>query len=214
MVKRSGNDFSISGVRGGGLVEGLPVHSFRKVPDPFIPIEVRLNSGRAWELQSLGFVPLEWCKGTDDAAFSGAPSCHKPKLYDTDQANDEARRHAQLAYIMAVSRFAHYLQAIIRDRVGAFLSRADTERLLNRWLNRYVEDHYPGGEPIADPQIGEPPYPLREAHVDVVEIPGRPGMYRAVAFLRPHFPTLEELRVSLRVVVDLPQPGGGPHKPS
>jgi type VI secretion system protein ImpC len=47
--------------------------------------------------------------------------------------------------------------------------------------------------------------PLREARVDVSEIPGKPGCYRAVVFLRPHF-QLEELTVSLRLVADLPAP--------
>ena len=47
--------------------------------------------------------------------------------------------------------------------------------------------------------------PLREARIDVSEVPGKPGVYRAVAFLRPHF-QLEELTVSLRLVADLPAP--------
>jgi type VI secretion system protein ImpC len=46
-------------------------------------------------------------------------------------------------------------------------------------------------------------YPLREARVDVSEVPGKPGVYRAVAFLRPHF-QLDELTVSLRLVAELP----------
>jgi type VI secretion system protein ImpC len=45
---------------------------------------------------------------------------------------------------------------------------------------------------------------LREASVQVQEVPGRPGVYRAVAFLRPHF-QLDELSVSLRLVAELPQ---------
>jgi type VI secretion system protein ImpC len=51
-------------------------------------------------------------------------------------------------------------------------------------------------------------YPLREARVDVSEIPGKPGCYRAVAFLRPHF-QLDELTVSLRLVADLPPSARG-----
>ena len=35
--------------------------------------------------------------------------------------------------------------------------------------------------------------------------PGKPGAYRAIAFLRPHF-QLDELDVSLRLVAELPQP--------
>ena len=44
---------------------------------------------------------------------------------------------------------------------------------------------------------------LREARFEVVEVPGKPGAYRAVAFLKPHF-QLDELSVSLRLVADLP----------
>jgi len=44
---------------------------------------------------------------------------------------------------------------------------------------------------------------LREARVDVEEVKGKPGVYRAVAYLRPHF-QLDELNVSLRLVAELP----------
>ncbi|HAG6472096.1 TPA: type VI secretion system contractile sheath large subunit, partial [Escherichia coli] len=46
-------------------------------------------------------------------------------------------------------------------------------------------------------------YPLREASVEVVEIPGSPGSYRAIAWIKPHF-QLEGLSMSLRLVADLP----------
>jgi len=48
-------------------------------------------------------------------------------------------------------------------------------------------------------------YPLREGRVDVTEVPGKPGAYRATIFLRPHF-QLEELSASIRLVADLPAP--------
>jgi type VI secretion system protein ImpC len=40
-----------------------------------------------------------------------------------------------------------------------------------------------------------------------MEVPGKPGAYKAVAFLRPHF-QLDELTVSLRLVAELPKPAG------
>lgn len=46
-------------------------------------------------------------------------------------------------------------------------------------------------------------YPLREARVDVAEIPGKPGYYTSVIFLRPHF-QLEGLSASIRLVAELP----------
>lgn len=47
--------------------------------------------------------------------------------------------------------------------------------------------------------------PLREASIEVWEIPGKLGAYRAIACLCPHF-EVDELDVSLRLVADLPQP--------
>ncbi len=45
-------------------------------------------------------------------------------------------------------------------------------------------------------------FPLRDAKIQVTEIPGKPGAYRAVAHLKPHF-QLDELDVSLRLVEEL-----------
>jgi len=161
------------------------------------PTEMTITDRREKELADLGFVPLVHCKDTDYAAFFSVQSCQKPKLYDTDSANANARLSTQIPYIMAVSRFAHYLKAMMRDKIGSFMSRTDAEIFLNRWITRYVVP-----DDTASPQM-KARCPLREARVDVTEIPGKPGCYRAVAFLRPHF-QLEELTVSLRLVADLP----------
>jgi len=126
-------------------------------------------------------------------------SAQKPKLYDTDSANANARLSSQIPYIMAVSRFAHYLKAMMRDKIGSFMSRQDAEIFLNRWIMKYVIP-----DDTASPQM-KARCPLREARIDVSEVPGKPGVYRAVAFLRPHF-QLDELTVSLRLVAELPAP--------
>jgi type VI secretion system protein ImpC len=153
-------------------------------------------------LADLGFVPLVHCKGTDYAAFFSVQSTQKPKLYDKDAATANARLSAQLPYILAVSRFAHYLKAMMRDKIGSFMSRANCEDFLNRWIAQYVT--------IDDsaPQSVKAQYPLREARIDVSEIPGKPGAYRAVAFLRPHF-QLDEINISLRLVAELPPSARG-----
>ncbi|HUI76480.1 MAG TPA: type VI secretion system contractile sheath large subunit [Bryobacteraceae bacterium] len=193
---------AMRGVEGGGLVTGLPVHNFYTDEGDVAmkcPTEVPITDRREKELADLGFAPLVHCKDTDYAAFFSVQSAQKPKLYDTDAANANARLSTQLPYIMAVSRFAHYLKAMMRDKIGSFMSRTDAELFLNRWITRYVVP-----DDTASPQM-KARCPLREARVDVVEIPGKPGAYRAVAFLRPHF-QLEELTVSMRLVADLPAP--------
>ena len=123
---------SIRGVEGGGLVEGLPVHNFYTDEGDIAmkcPTEVPITDRREKELADLGFVPLVHCKGTDYAAFFSVQSAQKPKVYDKDAANANARLSAQLPYILACSRFAHYLKAMMRDKIGSFMSRSDCEAL-------------------------------------------------------------------------------------
>jgi type VI secretion system protein ImpC len=193
---------AMRGVEGGGLVEGLPTHNFATDEGDLAlkcPTEVPITDRREKELADLGFVPLVHCKGTDYAAFFSVQSCQKAKTYDTDSANANARLSTQLPYIMAVSRFAHYLKAMMRDKIGSFMSREEAENFLNRWITRYVTPD-DSASPAAKAER-----PLREARIDVSEVPGKPGVYRAVAFLRPHF-QLDELTVSLRLVAELPAP--------
>lgn len=193
---------AIRGVEGGGLVQGLPTHTFATDDGEVAmkcPTEVAITDRREKEFADNGFIPLVHCKGTDYAAFFATQSANKAKKYDTDAANANARLSSQLQYIFAVSRFAHYLKSMMRDKIGSFMSRQEAQTFLNRWISKYVI------EDDGASQSTKAQYPLREARVDVAEIPGKPGCYRAVAFLRPHF-QLDELSVSLRLVADLPQP--------
>jgi len=193
---------AMRGVEGGGLVEGLPVHNFSTDEGDIAlkcPTEIPITDRREKELADLGFVPLVHCKGTDYASFFSVQTCQKPKVYDSDSANANARLSAQLPYIMAVSRFAHYLKAMMRDKIGSFMSREEAERFLNRWITNYVTP-----DDMASPAT-KAQRPLREARIEVTEVAGKPGVYRAVAFLRPHF-QLDELTVSLRLVAELTGP--------
>jgi type VI secretion system protein ImpC len=191
---------AVRGVEGGGLVQGLPVHTFRTDEGDIAlkcPTEIAITDRREKELADLGFIPLVHCKGTDYAAFFSTQTANKPKTYDTPAATANARLSSQLQYILAVSRFAHYLKSMMRDKLGSFVTRKNAEDFLNRWITNYV---------LLDDDAGQDAkasHPLREARVDVSEIPGKPGAYRAVAFLRPHY-QLDELTVSLRLVADLP----------
>ena len=166
------------------------------------PTEIAITDRREKEFADNGFIPLVHCKNTDYAAFFATQSANKPKKYDSDEANANARLSSQLQYIFAVSRFAHYLKSMMRDKIGSFMTRKNAEDFLNRWISNYV---------LLDDNASQEmkaKYPLREARIDVSEVPGKPGVYRAVSFLKPHF-QLDELSVSLRLVADLPPPAKG-----
>jgi len=192
---------AIRGVEGGGLVEGLPTHNFTTDSGDIAlkcPTESPITDRREKELADLGFVPLVHCKGTDYAAFFSVQSAQKAKLYDKDAANANARLSTQLPYILAISRFAHYMKSMMRDKIGGFMSRRECEDFLNTWILQYVV----GNDDVAAEVKARKP--LRDAKIEVVDVPGKPGAYRAVAFLKPHF-QLDELTISLRLVAELPQ---------
>lgn len=193
---------AIRGVEGGGLLEGLPAHTFKTDEGDIAlkcPTELAITDRREKELSDLGFIAVCHRKGTDQAAFFGGQTTNKPKKYNTNQANANSRISSQLPYILAASRFAHYIKVIMRDKVGSFMTRTNVEQYLNTWIAGYV---------LLDdlaPQTVKASFPLRQARVDVAEIPGKPGCYTAVVFLKPHF-QLDELTASIRLVAELPPP--------
>jgi type VI secretion system protein ImpC len=165
------------------------------------PTEIAIADRREAELSKLGFIPLCHHKGSDKAVFFGAQSAHKPTKYLDDDANANARLSAQLQYLMAVSRFAHFLKVMMRDKIGSFVSRDACQSFLNDWIAHYV---------LLDdtaPQEHKAKFPLREARIEITDVAGNPGAYNAVAYLRPHF-QLDEISISLRLVARLPQPMG------
>jgi len=193
---------AIRGVEGGGIVEGLPAHTFKTDSGDIAlkcPTEVTITDRREKELNDLGFVSLLHCKGTDFAAFFGGQTTNKPKVYNTNEATANARISSMLPYILAASRFAHYLKVIMRDKIGSFMTRDNVASYLNTWISQYVLLNDDA------PQAVKAKFPLREARVDVFDIPGKPGCYKSVVFLKPHF-QLDELTVSIRLVAELPPP--------
>jgi type VI secretion system protein ImpC len=208
LAQRINNAFSlyhwcaaIRGVEGGGLVEGLPFYTFKSAGEDVIkcPTEVAITDRRENELSDQGLLALCYKKNSNQAAFFGGSTANKPTSYNLASANANARLSAQLPYILATSRFAHYIKVMMRDKVGSFASRENVANYLNNWIADYILLNDSAG------QETKARLPLREARVDVTEVPGKPGAYRAIVFLRPHF-QLNELTVSMRLVAELPPP--------
>ena len=194
---------AIRGAEGGGKVEGLPTYTFTSDdgdPDMQCPTEVGITDRREAELSKLGFISLSHYKNTDYAVFFGGQTVQKPKKYDRPEASANAEISARLPYIMATSRLSHYLKVIARDKIGSFMEATDVQNWLDRWLHNYVS---------ADPNPSEDAkarFPLREAKVQVQEVPGKPGSYQAIAWLRPWL-QMEELTSSMRMVARIPKLG-------
>jgi type VI secretion system protein ImpC len=191
----------IRGIESGGAVANLPTHSFPTDDggvDMKCPTEIAIDDRREAELAKNGFMPLVHRKNSDFAAFIGAQSLHKPAEYDDADATANARLAANLPYLFATSRFAHYLKCIVRDKIGSFKERHEVQRWLQEWIEQYVD-----GDPANSSEGTKSRRPLAAAEVVVDEDPANPGYYSSKFFLRPHY-QLEGLTVSLRLVSKLP----------
>lgn len=191
----------IRGIEGGGAVEELPTHTFPTDDggvDMKCPTEIAISDRREAELAKNGFMPLIHRKNSDFAAFIGAQSLQKPTEYEDPDATSNAKLAANLPFLFATCRFAHYLKCIVRDKIGTFKEREDMQGWLNSWILQYVD-----GDPKHSTDATKSRKPLAAAEVVVAEVEGNPGYYTSKFFLRPHY-QLEGLTVSLRLVSKLP----------
>lgn len=189
----------IYGMQGGGKVEGLPLH-IRKTPDGeavlYGPTEVELSHRVESELSQMGLQPLAQQRNTDVAVFLGAVTCHQPPRYDAPEPTANATIAAHLPYIMATSRFVHYVKVAAHAMLGAFSEPQDLEKWLNHWIMHYV-----AADDSCTAEI-QARYPLREARIEIQTSEEQPGTYLAVIYMRPWLP-FAELTASPRIVVPL-----------
>lgn len=206
-INRSQREFGwatqIRGVETGGAVIDLPVHAYSEHDGGIgmkCPTEVAIDDEREGELSNLGMIPLLHRKHTDNAAFLGVQSLQASEKragqYMDFEAQANERLSGNLSYLFPVTRFAHYLKAIARDKVGMFKERADMEEFLQKWINNYV------APPLAT-DAEKARKPLAEAEVVVKSVEGRPGYYDAKFSLRPLL-YLEGLTSKLSLVSTLP----------
>jgi len=182
----------------GGRVVGLPATGYGtgRGETPRSVTDAHITDVREKELADLGFIPLCHTPGAAEAAFYTTPSSQKPRAYTDPVATANGRLSAMLQYILCVSRFAHFVKVMIRDKVGAFTSPEAVEDQLNKWLAGYVVAN------DSAPSETKAKYPLREGKAQVREIAGKPGSYQCTVYLRPHF-QLDQVSAGIRLTTQL-----------
>jgi len=199
--KEYGWTVRIRGVQSGGEVINLPTHTFPTDDggvDLKCPTEIAITDRREAELSKAGLISIIHRKNTDKAAFIGAQSIYKPKLYDKPEATAADNLSARIPYMFAVSRFAHYLKCMVRDKIGSTKEKDQLEKWLNEWITLYVD-----GDPKNSSEEVKARFPLAAAKVTVVADEENPGYYAANFYLRPHF-QLEGMDIGMSLVSKIP----------
>lgn len=187
-------------VDGGGLVTDLPVHCF--ATDSWgvakkSSTDVMVTDTLERELSELGFIPLCDAHDSEFSVFFSNNSVQRPKRFDTNVATTNARISAMLQYMFCVSRFAHYIKVIARDKTGAFTEAEEFETLLHNWIVQFVTTDAEASQSV------KARHPLRDANIQVRPFPGKPGSYQCVIHLSPHY-ELDDLTASVRLIAELP----------
>ncbi|MDH3326631.1 MAG: type VI secretion system contractile sheath large subunit [Gammaproteobacteria bacterium] len=206
LIKSFSNNSWFTDIRGchdgidrGGVVRHLPVPSFKTDSGDVAlkySTDVLISDYSEKILSEYGFIPLCHSKDTKYAVFYGNQSIQGAQSYASNIAEINAKISAMLQYMFCVSRFAHYIKVIGREKVGSFFGAEECETYLHNWLLKYSTGSSSGTEE----HLAK--YPLAEASVEVREIPGKPGVYSCVTRLKPHM-QLDQMVSGVKLVTEL-----------
>jgi len=184
----------LRGPKGGGIVAGLPVHTFnlRGEDEIKIPVEMTIPDYRELEFANSGFMPLIYRKGTGDACFFSAQSLKKPKAFKDPKDSENSQLVTNLSYTFSITRIAHYVKCMMRDNIGSSADAAYIKAQLDGWIFKYVTT-------ITNPDdLTLRYFPFKAASVEVVERPGQIGWYDCKMAVLPHI-QFEGMDVELRL---------------
>jgi type VI secretion system protein ImpC len=190
---------NITGLDGGGLIEGLKSWYYESMgrAQSRIPLRARVGERLEQELANNGLIVISLRDNPNQAAIYSAPTVLSPKplvgLERDDQASFNYLVSTILPYMMIVNRLAHYIKVIQRENIGTWKDRRVIEKELNSWLNQYVTDM----DSPSPAQRGK--RPLRQARVEVTDLPDAPGWRQMALYIRPHL-TLMGASFTLSIV--------------
>jgi type VI secretion system protein ImpC len=184
----------LRGPKGGGLVSGLPVHTFniRGEEELKIPVEMAIPDYRELEFANAGFIPLIYRKGTADACFFSAQSLKRAKKFKDPKDSENAQLVTNLSYTFSVTRIAHYVKCIMRDNIGSSADAAYIKQSLETWISQYITT-------VVNPDdLTLRYYPFKAAEVNVTPREGMIGWYDCTMSILPHI-QFEGMDVELRL---------------
>lgn len=184
----------IRGPKGGGLVKGLPVHTFniRGEEEYKIPVEFVIPDHRELEFSNCGFIPLIYRKNSGDACFFGAQSLKRPKVFTDPKDSENAQFATKLPYTFSISRVAHYVKSIMRDNIGS----TGDEQYIQNYLTDWLMDYVTTATNPDDRTLRR--FPFKAASIQVEPQPGVVGYYKAIISVLPHI-QIEGFDAELRI---------------
>ncbi|WP_087020926.1 type VI secretion system contractile sheath large subunit [Thaumasiovibrio subtropicus] len=170
----------------------FPGGLYREKPSVSLRVGDRLEQA----LADCGFIPISAVPDTPLLTFYSNASLHEPAAYESVGASINAKLSSMMQYILCVSRFAHYIKVMGRDKIGSYENAQSIESEFQRWLHQYTAASDESTEEV------RAKFPLSEARIKVKEQLGKPGRFFSVVHLQPHF-QLDQMVSSIRLITEL-----------
>ena len=168
---------------GGGLVTDVVADCFdtdRADTVTKMLTDVVISDESERDFSAAGFIPLCNRRHARCAAFYSSQTIQHATSYDRPGPTRNAQLSTRMNLMLCVSRFAHYIKVIARDRLGSYISAGQLESDLHNWIHQYVS-----ADVNASSEVRRK-FPLRSAKVQVREVGARPGTYLCIVHLLPH----------------------------
>jgi type VI secretion system protein ImpD len=147
----------------------IPFGFFQYVTEYFVSEKVEQ------ELKNLGLISLCQIKNRDFAVVYNACS-----LKNSTNIDLQSLLSNSLSHVLCVSRFAHYIKILARQKIGLYSNLSDLQHYLNNWLYQYISSDV---ETSLDLKYR---YPLRAAKVELLSQDKFNESVRCKISLTPH----------------------------
>ncbi|WP_394847432.1 type VI secretion system contractile sheath large subunit [Pendulispora brunnea] len=145
------------------------------------PVDVVFSHDLEVSLAAHGFIPLTSDPIHCTFRFSSANSLQKPKIFGGEHGPQDTRNYfmaTQMPYLLFACPFAHVIKLTQREIAGSHQSVESIARILTASLKPYQNSNPSRALALK--------YPLREAQVEVIELPWQPEWYAIRILLWPH----------------------------
>lgn len=170
------------GVENGGKVENLisAVYDKNGVQEKKPPLNVLIPDYMELSMSKIGLIPLVAEKKTNDACFFSLQSMSKVEDFEDPLDAADSALVANLSYTMSISRIAHYVKTVIRDKIGSIADAEAIKANIENWLSKYTTS-------VINPNpVTMASFPFRSTTVEVFGIPGKPGWFSCKVEILPH----------------------------
>ncbi|CAH1572346.1 MULTISPECIES: type VI secretion system contractile sheath large subunit [Vibrio harveyi group] len=191
------------GVKQGDYTQGTilaptrsSVHFTSKNTRDRSPLNLKVSERKEKEISDCGFITMSPVAETYMVGMTSSVSIYKPRQFEEQHITMNAKLTSMLQYTLCVSRIAHYIKVMGRDKIGGYQDADSIQRDFQKWLHQYTT----ASDEASDELRAK--YPLNEANISVKEKRDSPGHYYSVVHLRPHF-QLDQMVSAVKLITEL-----------